>query len=152
MTSIRRRTSGFKSIHKYCTGHALEILQGRITIRILFGYRCVAHGVIWTVAGRLIAPVVLVEPYALEEVVLYGGPCCCLIQTTEFNIGRGASGHIEYIERGVRSRRFREETIVCNAGRQVLFQKTLRKVTACLYGEYVRSSSCKTVEDIQGTR
>ena len=63
---------------------------------------------------RLVASVELVEPYALEEVVLDRVVRRRLVEATELDIRGHASRDVEHIVRSVRPRRYGEQGVADN--------------------------------------
>lgn len=106
---------------------------------MLRGLRGITHRVVGVKAGALIAPVELIEPDAFKQIVLDTRVCRRLVQAAELHVGCNPRRDIEDIERGVRSRRDREQRIVGNARRKVLSEQCCGQVVAGL--KHVRALS-----------
>ncbi len=80
--------------------------------------RLPAHAYVGREPRRLVAPVKLVEPHALEEVVRDARERRRLVQAAELDVGRDARGDVEDVRRHIRAGWFWEERVVDDRGVQ----------------------------------
>ena len=81
----------------------------------------------------LVTPVELVKPCALEEVVGNPRKRRRLVQAAKLNIGRGASGHVEDVQRDVGSGRLWEQRIIGDSGIERGSDQCLSKISVRLF-------------------
>lgn len=74
--------------------------------------RGLTTGEVGVEAGCLVAPVELVEPYALEQIVLHTGEGGGLVETSELEIRGYPGSNVESIEGTVSTIRDREQGVV----------------------------------------
>ena len=75
--------------------HSLVVLFVGVTVRVCSIHGCVTVGRVRIKARSLIAAIELVEPQALEELVLNRRLCCGLVKAAEQTVGRRTGGDVE---------------------------------------------------------
>lgn len=103
----------------------LEVLLRWVAVWVLSRNGGLTNWVVGAVSRSLVAPVELVVPHALKEVVGDTGPRRRLIKAAEFDVCRRPGGHVEDVKRGVRPGGVRlKQVVVGDAGWKVLVCKS----------------------------